>query len=288
MTSPTFSYKPYTGSDSFAFFGCTKDDVGIASNIADVLVKKGFRFFLDTRGDKHESSSLELSNSINASDGAIVFISKKSIETLVIRNIINNLISLNKPLVVIKIGNFPLTYGLDMQLANSNIISYKNIKETVEDILKSGVLTQNMIGEGMEELTTNNKKIIIMVTMVIICVAIFVSLAIGIINKRTSPEYLLRDVNDLEYLNISSFDDSAITALEGKNFEELDLSGGSFSSLKGIENINVKRINVADIKGISLSELKNVQELETVMISLDQLEYADELYDAGLRVIIIH
>lgn len=288
ITNKTFSYKPYVGTDSFAFFGCTKEDEGIASNIADILIKKGFRLFLDARGDKHESSSIELSNSISNCSGAIIFISKKSIEALSFRNIVNNLISINKPLIVIRIGDFELTHGLDMQLANSNIISYSNINDTVESILESGVLTQSMIGEGMEELTTNNKKIMIMMAMILIGIVIFIISAVGIINKRTSPEYLLKGVNNLEYLNISKFGDSAITALEGRKFDELDLSSGKFSDLKGIEKISIKRINVSDIADISLKQLKNVQGLETVKISQDQIEYADELIDAGLRVVIVH
>lgn len=284
----TFSYKPYVGTDSFAFFGCTKEDETLASNIADILVGKGFRLFLDARGDKHESSSIELSNSINVCSGAIVFISKNSIETLAFRNIINNLISANKPLVIIKIGEFELTHGLDMQLANSNIISYTNVGDTVENILESNVLTQSMIGEGMEELTTDNRKTVIMIAMIAIGIAIFALSAIGVVNKRMSPEYLLKDINNLEYLNIAKFGDSAITTLEGKNFDELDLSGGNFNSLNGIENIYIKTINVSNITGISLSQLKNVQGLEIVKISQDQIKYADELVDAGLEVIIIH
>lgn len=289
MIRKKFSYKSYIGTESFAFFGCTKDDEGIASNIADKLVKKGFRLCFDTRGNKKESSFVELSNSINACNGAIIFLSKKSIETLAFRNIVNTLVSINKPLIVFKIGEFELSHGLDMQLANSKIVLYTNANDAVESILETGVLTQNMIGEGMEQISANSKRIVIMISMVAIVAVIFALSAIGIINQRTSAEYILKDVNNLEYLNISKYGDAAIDVLKGKNFEELDLSFGTFDSLEGLKEINIKTINVSDITNdLSLSSLKNIKGLKTVKISQNQLKYADELSDWGLRVVITH
>lgn len=284
-----FSYLPYLGVNSFAYFGCTIDDIEIAEPIANVLVNKGFRLYLDARGTKQERSVIELSNSIEESKGAIVFLSKKSIESLAYRNIINNLISLNKKTIFIKIGEFDLTYGLDMQLANLNVIPYTNYDEIVDALLSSEILTQDMIGEGMEKRETSHKKAYIMVAMVVVCLLIFVFSAISIVNKMNSAEYILKDVNDLEYLNIAEYGDVAIEVLKGRNFDELDLSFGAFESLNGLEDINVKTINVSDITNdLSLSSLKNIKGLQTVKISQNQIKYADELSDGGIRVIITH
>lgn len=283
----TFSYLPYLGVNSFAYFGCYGDDIKIASEIANVLVRKGFRLYLDARGNKKEISSVDLSNSIDTSDGAIIFISKKSIESLAYRNIINNLISLKKPTVFIKIGEFDLAYGLEMQLSNLNVVSYVDVEKTVNSILDYGVLTQDMIGEGMKEKTANNKRIIIMISMVVVFLLIFAVASKRIIDNLTSPEYLLKDVNDLDYLNISDYGTEAISALKGKSFGELDLSKGKFDSLQGLEDINIKTINVSDID-VSLSTLTKIKGLEVVKICQKQIGYAEELCDAGLRIIITH
>ena len=289
MVSKTFSYLPYLGVNSFAYFGCTKDDKAIASDIADILVSRGFRLYLDARGDKNEASAIELSKSIDTCDGAIVFLSKKSIESLAFRNIINNIVSINKPVIFIKIGEFNLAYGLDMQLANMNIISYTNKTETANALLDSGVLTQDMIGEGMEERVSNNKKYLIMVLMVFISILILVISAIGIINKRTSVEYKLKDVNNMDYLNISNYGDDAIGVLNGKSFGELDLSNGTFTSLNGIEDIDIKIINISDIsQDISLLPLEKIEGLEKVKISQNQINLIDRIYDLGIKVIITH
>ena len=282
----TFSYLPYLGVNSFAYFGCYGDDIKVASEVANVLVRKGFRLCLDARGNKKEISSIDLSNAIDVCDGAIIFISKKSIESLAYRNIINNLISLKKPIVFIKIGEFDLAYGLEMQLSNLNVISYVDVEKTINSILDYGVLTQDMIGEGMEEKPTNN-KLIIMISMIVVCLLIFVVVSKRIIDNLTSPEYLLKDANNLDYLNISDYGTEAISILRGKNFDELDLSKGKFDSLKGLEDINIKTINVSDIDA-SLSTLTKIKGLEVVKISQKQIGYAEELNDAGLRVIITH
>ena len=284
-----FSYLPYLGVNSFAYFGCTKDDEAIVSDIADTLISKGFRLYLDARGDKSEASAIELSKSIDTCDGAIVFLSKKSIESLAFRNIINNIVSINKPVIFVKFGEFDLAYGLDMQLANMNVISYINKTETTNALLDSGVLTQDMIGEGMEERVSNNKKYLIMVLMVFISVLILVISSISIINKRTSIEYKLKDANNMDYLNISSYGDEAIGVLKGKSFGELDLSGGEFTSLNGIEDIDIKVIDISDIsKDISLLPLENIKGLEKVKISQNQINLIDRLYNLGIKVVITH
>ena len=285
----TFSYLPYAGINSFAYYGCIKDDIVVASKIADILVNKGFRLYLDARGDKKEASFVELSDSIIACQGAVVFLSKKSIESLSFRNIVNNIISIGKPVVFIKIGNFDLTYGLDMQLANCNIINYTNDNDTASALLDSNVLTQDMIGEGMIEASNNGKKIYIMLVMIMIALLIFVISALSIINKRTSAEYILKDVNNVEYLNIAKYGDEAIKVLSDKTISELDLSSGSFTSLDGIERINITTINVSDLsEEVSLDILYKIENLKTVKLSQNQIQYADELINKGIRVIITH
>lgn len=283
-----FSYLPYKGINSFAYFGCCKEDETIASELADALVAEGFRLYCDSCGSKYQNSAEETASALNSADSAIVFLSEKSVENLAFRNAINYLLSMRKKLVCIKLGDFSLSHGLDMQLANVKTISYTSIEETVSEVLETDVLTQDMIGEGMEKRVINRKRNFIMAGMIVAAVLIFVASAFTIIDKRTSAEYLFKDVDGYEYLNISKYGDEGIAALAGKRIEELDLSGGKYSNLAAVKNIKVKTINVADIGELALRPLRQVEGLETVKISQDQVEYAEDLFDAGLLIEIVH
>ena len=283
-----FSYLPYNGINSFAYFGCCKEDETIASELADALVAEGFRLYCDSCGSKYQNSAEETASALNSADSAIVLLSEKSVENLAFRNAINYLLSMRKKLVCIKLGDFSLSHGLDMQLANVKTISYTSIEETVNEVLETDVLTQDMIGEGMEKRVINRKRNFIMAGMIAVAVLIFVESALTIIDKRTSAEYLFKDVDGYEYLNISKYGDEGIAALAGKRIEELDLSGGKYSNLAAVKDIKVKTINVADIGELALRPLRQVEGLETVKISQDQVEYAGDLFDAGLLIEIVH
>ena len=283
-----FSYLPYKGVNSFAYFGCTKEDEAIASELADALVSEGFRLYCDSCSSKYKNSAEEIASALNSADSAIVLLSEKSVENLAFRNAINYLLSMRKKLVCIKLGDFKLSHGLDMQLANVKTISYTSIEDVVNEILTSDVLTQDMIGEGMEKRVFNRKRNFIMAGMIAAAVLIFVVSAVTIIDKRTSPEYLFKDVDGYEYLNISKYGDEGIAALAGKRIGELDLSGGKYSNLAAVKDIKVKTINVSDIGELALRSLRQIEGLETVKISQDQVSYAGELFDAGFLIEIVH
>lgn len=283
-----FSYLPYKGVNSFAYFGCSKEDEAIASELVDALVSEGFRLYCDSCGSKYKNSAEEIASALNSADSAIVLLSEKSVENLAFRNAINYLLSMRKKLVCIKLGDFKLSHGLDMQLANIKTIPYASIEETVNEVLKTDVLTQEMIGEGMEKRVINRKRNFVMAGMIAAAVLIFAVSAFTIIDKRTSPEYLLKDVDGYEYLSISKYGDEGIAALAGKSIGELDLSGGKYSNLAAIKDIKVKTINVSDIGELALRPLRQVEGLETVKISQDQVEYAGDLFDAGLLIEIVH
>lgn len=283
-----FSYLPYKGVNSFAYFGCSKEDEAIASELVDALVSEGFRLYCDSCGSKYKNSAEEIASALNSADGAIVLLSEKSVENLAFRNAINYLLSMRKKLVCIKLGDFKLSHGLDMQLANVITISYTSIEDVVNEILTSDVLTQDMIGEGMEKRVFNRKRNFIIAGMIAAAVLIFVVSAFTIIDKRTSPEYLFKDVDGYEYLNISKYGDEGIAALAGKRIGELDLSGGKYSNLAAVKDIQVKTINVADIGELALRPLRQIEGLETVKISQDQVSYAGELFDAGFLIEIVH
>lgn len=285
MNNKQFKYLPYLGTDSYAYLGCTKEDIDYAIQVSEFLVKNGFRLFLNSF-DKKELSYEQISESINKADSAIVFLSKEGIENLDFRNSINYLLSLNKKIIFIKIGNFELSHGLDMQLANADIISFTTAKDIASKIIDS-VLTQDMIGEGMKYRVVSKTKYYIMALMAITVIGIFSIVTTNIIKERQTAEYILKDVDGYEYVNISSFGPEGIDALKGKSIVELDLGDAEYKNIDGIKDIKVNVVDVSDISEyVMLRPLKQVEGLETVKISQAQCKMAEELIDTGLRVIV--
>ena len=284
-----FSYLPYSGVGDYAYFGCGAVDEPIAAEVLEILAVRGFNFSCDSIGSKLAETPEHRANSIANCSGAVIFLSEKSIEALGFRNAINYLLSLRKPLICVKIGNFKLGHGLDMQLANIPMISYDTADGTAEDLLQSGVLTYDMVGEPMERVINNRKRTYIILGMFITAIIIF-ALSVGaVIKKHNSAEYILSDADGSAYVNIAQFGDDGLTAMSGKSVDELDLSGGEYSSLTAIKNVSAKTVNVSDISPeLALWPLTQVKGIETVKISQDQVIYGRELCNAGLSVVVTH
>ena len=284
-----FTYLPYTGMGDYAYFGCASVDEPGAAAVADLLGKRGFHLFCDSCGGKYAQTPAEAAQAIFHSKGAVVFLSEKSMESLAFRNAINYLLSLRKPLVCVKMGDFQLSYGLDMQLANIKMLPYTTAEETAQALMGSGVLTQEMVGEPMGKRSFHRKRTYIILGMSAAAVLIF-ALSVGtVIQKRTSADYILRDTDGSAYVNIAEFGDEGLSAMAGKTIGELDLSGGTFTSLTALKEVSATTVNVSDLSAnTALWPLTRVQGIETVKISQEQCIYARELCDAGLTVVVTH
>lgn len=284
-----FRYLPYTGIGDFAYIGCGSVDESAAATVADILVNRGFRLSCDSCGGKFAQSPAALAETIAHCGGAVVFLSEKSIESLAFRNVINYLLSLRKPLVCVRLGEFQLGYGLDMQLANIPMLVLDSPKETSEALIQSGVLTQTMVGEGMEKRKFNRKRNIIMMAMVALTVLSFGLYLGSVIRERTSAAYILRNTDGSNYVNIAKYGDEGIVAMAGKTVGELDLSGGTFSTLLNIQEVSATTINVSDIpSNVALWPLLRVKGIQTVKISQDQVKYARDLCNAEITVVVEH
>ncbi len=284
-----FNYLPYAGIGDFAYIGCSPADESAAAAVADILVNCGFRLSCDSCGGKFAQSPADLAETITHCSGAVVFLSEKSIESLAFRNAINYLLSLRKPLVCIKSGDFQLGYGLDMQLANIPVIALDNPEETAEALIQSGVLTQAMVGEGMEKRNFNRRRNYIITAMVAVTVLAFALYLGSVIRERTSAAYILRNTNGSKYVNIAKYGDEGIIAMAGKTVGELDLSGGTFTNLLNIKDVSATTVNVSDIPlNIVLWPLAQIKGIETVKISQDQVIYARDLCHAGITVVVEH
>lgn len=284
-----FSYLPYVGIDEYAYLGCIAADEPMAAEVADRLGARGFRFICDSCGGKFAQSPAAVAEAIAHCGGAVVFLSEKSMETLAFRNEINYLLSLRKPLICVKLGEYTLGHGLDMQLVNIKTISYTDPEETAEALVESGILTQEMMGEGMKKRDFNRKRLYIIAAMVAAAVLIFSLCVNAVIQKRISPAFVLQDVDGSEYVNISRYGDEGIAAMAGKSVRELDLSGGEFTSLMAMKDLCAEIVNASDIAAdIPLWPLGQVQGLKTVKVDQQQLIYARDLCDAGITVVVVH
>ncbi|MDI9461372.1 MAG: hypothetical protein ACOX3P_06535 [Saccharofermentanales bacterium] len=284
-----FSYLPYAGIGDFAYIGCSPADEPAAAAVADILVSRGFRLSCDSCGGKFAQSPAALAETITHCSGAVVFLSEKSIESLAFRNAINYLLSLRKPLVCVKFGEFQLGYGLDMQLANIPVIALGSPEETAEALTKSGVLTQAMVGEGMEKRKFNRKRNYIIAAMVAVVVLVFALYVGSMIRERTSAAYILQNTNGSKYVNIAKYSDEGIAAMAGKAVGELDLSGGTFTTLLNIKEVSATTVNVSDIpSNVALWPLAQVKGIEIVKISQDQVIFARDLCNAGITVVVEH
>ena len=284
-----FSYLPYSGASDFAYFGCSAADEPAAAAVADILVSRGFRLSCDSCGGKFAQSPSALAETIAHCGGAVVFLSEKSIESLAFRNVINYLLSLRKPLVCVKLGEFQLGYGLDMQLANIPMIALISPEETAEALMQSGVLSQTMVGEEMEKRNINRKRNYIITAMVAAAVLAFALYLGSVIRERTSAAYILQNTDGSKYVNIAKYGDEGIAAMEGKTVGELDLSGGTYTSLLNIKDVSAATVNVSDIpSNVALWPLVQVKGIETVKISQNQVIFARDLCNAGITVVVVH
>jgi len=208
---------------------------------------------------------------------------------LAFRNEINYLLSLRKPLVCVKLGEFRLGYGLDMQLANIRLLPYTTPEETAQALIDTGILTQDMMGEGMEKRNFNRKHTYIILGMVAAAVLIFALSLSAVIRERSTAAFVLQDVDGSAYVNISEYGDEGLAAMAGKSVEELDLSGGTFSSLRAIKDISAATVNVSGLPAdVALWPVSQVQGIKTVKLSQEQLIYARELCNAGITVVVTH
>jgi len=259
----------------------------VFDNVIEILLNRRVRIYCDITKNNETEDAKEAAEAISDCKTAIFFLTKQGIDSLAFRNKINYALAVGKSIVCVNVDECILANGLDMQLANVTFIKCDSPKEIVDELLQDGKITQDMIGEPLQMKEKNAKKsklapIAIMVTAAIL---IFLSCAGVVVWQRTSPKYLLKDVDGAEYLCVSQFDDDALVYLEGMHIGKLDMSNGDFKDVSALSNVFVKEVDVTGNENIaSLWPLTQCEDLEKVIIDRSMLRYASTLYRAGITV----
>ena len=285
-----FAYQSYTGTEPFLLLKACKADMPYALCLGEKLVQEGVRVFLDVCETKDSQSAEQTADALQNCDRAIFLLSEKACESLEIRNAVNYALAIKKDLICLKTDSAALSHGLDMQLANVTMLPYDD--NTVMDALRTReCLTQSVIGEGMERKNVNRKKQLVLAGIAAVIVALLV--VGGIFAKQRidyyrSAEYVFRNADGSEYINIASYGSDGITALADKSVKELDLTDGGFTGLRGIGKIKVETLTLAGNPDLTdFHEIFYCEGLHRVVVSQDMLKAVNNYPHDNIQVVVV-
>lgn len=281
----SIKYQAYQGPEDFVFIRGCKEDERLLNEITQKLIDRKIRVFYDLSSTKRSHSQEDIASAILNSSLCIFVLSKKAADSLDLRNSINYALSLKKDVVCIRKDEGELSHGLDMQL--SNITFFRNSDELVEYIQKK---YESCIGEG-QILSSDDKQKKVLAVALIALAGLLLLGSIMFISERiryfNSAEYQLGKIDDVEYLDFTSFSQDDLVYLKGKKIDEINFKDMDIDSVKGIEEVQTETV---DLSGNP--RLKNVNPIimsdtiKTVMISQDMIRIADTLYSAGIEVVV--
>ena len=285
-----FAYQSYTGTEPFLLLKACKADMPYALSLGDKLVQEGVRVYLDVCEAKDSQVPEQTADALQNCDRAIFLLSEKACESLEMRNAVNYALAIKKNLLCLKTDSAPLSHGLDMQLANVTMLPYDN--NTVMDALRTReCLTQSVIGEGMERKNVNRKKQLVLAGISAVIVALLV--VGGIFAKQRidyyrSAEYVFRNADGSEYINIASYGSEGITALAEKSVKELDLTDGGFTDLNGIGKVKVETLTLAGNPDLTdFHEIFYCEGLHRVVVSQDMLKAVNNYPHNEIQVVVV-
>ena len=283
-----WEYKPYYGPDDFVFIRAHKKDEKLGLQIAERLLQKNIRVFFDV---VDQAIPEDVAAGILNCDKAIFILSKDACENLDMRNAINYAFKENKKIICIKDRNFVPTHGLDMQLANVEMIETMDADIVATELNKREVLTDNLIGEGLVYKEDNKKKklsIMILVASSLLFLVVSFFFIRNRLNYLNSAEYLLKDVDGSEYLDISNFDETALKVLEGMSIKTLNMDSMDIKDISDIVNINVEEVIISHNPNIStLWYLNECKGLRSVTVSEDMLKFVKDLLGKDFEIKVV-
>lgn len=286
-----FAYQSYTGTEPFLLLKACKADMPYALSLGEKLVQEGVRVFLDVCETKDSQSAEQTADALQNCDRAIFLLSEKACESLEMRNAVNYALAIKKDLICLKTDSAALSHGLDMQLANVTMLPYDD--NTVMDALRTReCLTQSVIGEGMERKNINRKKQLVLVGIAAVIVALLV--VGGIFAKQRidyyrSAEYVFRNADGSEYINIAAYGTDGITALADKSVKELDLTDGGFTDLTGIGKIKIETLTLAGNPDLTdFHEIFYCEGLHRVVVSQDMLQAVNNYPHDNIQVVVVN
>ena len=278
-------YKTYCGTLPSLFVAWGEDGTKAASELVNELCNMSVRTCYFETGSKDVNAASLTAEAIRNCSAAVFVLTKKAVEELEFRNIINFAINEHKKIICIKAEEFKLSHGMDMQLANIETIDYSSAAECTEKMKNSEIITQNVLGQTAERKNINRKKQIVFTSIILAGIIAFAIGAFFIVRERieyiNSAEYVLRNADGQSYVDGREFAEDAIAALEGVSIGELDLSESGLHNLEGVDKICMKSINIAGNPDINtLYPLFDCKELEKIKISQDMLALANRLSDS--------
>ena len=283
-----WKYKPYYGPDDFIFIRVHKNDEKLGLQIAEKLLQKNIRIFFDV---VDQAIPEDVAAGILNCDKAIFILSKDACDNLDMRNAINYAFKEKKKIICIKDGNFVPTHGLDMQLANVEMIETMDADRVVTELENRNVLSGNLVGEGLVYKEDNKKK---KLSIMILLASLFLFLVVSVffiknrLNYLNSAEYLLKDVDGSEYLDISNFDETALKALEGMSIKTLNMDSMNIKDISDIVNINVEEVIISHNPNvITLWHLNECKGLRSVTVSEDMLRFVRDLLGKDFEVKVV-
>ena len=286
-----YAYLPYAGPKGFIFMRASAGDMPLADSVASALAEKKVRLFYDCADTKNGTRPEEVASAIKNCERAIFILSDEACANRDFRNSINYALKEKKKVICIREEDFKPGYGLDIQLANVPAITSRKADEIVAELEREDFTPEMVTGEGLVAKEDNSAGKLRMKIMIAALAALLVAGGFIIKNRvdyLNSAEYQLKDIDNVEYLDISNFDENALALLDGRTIGTLYMEDMGLKDISTISGINVQNVDIAHNPDLSsLSAIENCSGIQSVTVSQDMLGPAKELLDAGLEVKVV-
>lgn len=282
-----FAYESYAGPEPFLCLLCHESNGNDGAALGNELAGRNVRVFLGTTGTK-ELLPEELSGAILNANGVIILLKEGAVDHLEFRNAVNYAMALKKPALVVKAPDYVPGHGLDMQLANVDTVPEGGARSVADGIDRLGMLSNAVTGEGMIRKAVPVRRYLVTAALFLVGIGLVVGSVFVIKNRvayYNSPEYLFQNLDNCEYLDVSSYGRAGIDALAGKWVRELSARN---MGLKAVDEFALIDMEVLDLTGNpdieSFEPLLHCPNLYLVRISQAAAEKAKVFRDHGKTV----
>ena len=150
-------------------------------------------------------------------------------------------------------------------------------EHVIEKLKEFEAITQDTFGTVQEKRNVNLKKQLILIAIIVAALAAFSVGAYKIISERVayyqSAEYILRNADGSEYMNISKYGNEGLKALSGKHIKELEFTGSGIDDFSPMSEISADIIDVYDCDNADFSKIMETGNLKTVRVIQNQLKH---------------
>ena len=156
----------------------------------------------------------------------------------------------------------------------AKVTDYSNIIVLCDHLLTTEYFFQGLRGEDAKIIRKSSRRKSITIGTMAASFALFLILAVWISIDRVQYEnsfaYQMKDVTQIDYLDISQQDPSAIPLLEGKTIKTLVARHMGLTDVSGLELVNCEVLDVSQNPEVNtLEPLLSNKNLEVVKVSQD-------------------